>query len=138
MVSGSYITHWTRYTHNPTTSAVFTSLPLILLHISFQMIIPLPFVAPDSSCGYHTMDGSHCSLAWHVLCGRSSPGNYLFPEEEKPTTETSWLSSGGTSALLQTLPCTLTLSPVQLFCDPRDCGPPGSSILEIFQERILV
>ena len=26
---------------------------------------------------------------------------------------------------------------VQLFCDPLDCGPPGSSVHGIFQARVL-
>ena len=33
--------------------------------------------------------------------------------------------------------CGLSLSHVQLFCDPLDCGPQGSSIHGIFQARIL-
>ena len=37
------------------------------------------------------------------------------------------------------LPCTYAcvLSRVQLFCDPMDCGPPGSSVYGILQARIL-
>ena len=30
-----------------------------------------------------------------------------------------------------------SLSHVHLFCDPMDCSTPGSSVLEIFQARIL-
>ena len=33
--------------------------------------------------------------------------------------------------------CAQSLSRVQLFCDPMDCSPPGSSVLGIFQARIL-
>ena len=33
--------------------------------------------------------------------------------------------------------CVCTLSHVQLFCDPMDCSPPGSSAHGVFQARIL-
>ena len=35
------------------------------------------------------------------------------------------------------LRCVCVLRCVQLFCDPIDCSPPGSSVHEIFQGRIL-
>ena len=33
--------------------------------------------------------------------------------------------------------CALLLCRVQLFCDPVDCSPPGSSVQDISQARIL-
>ena len=33
--------------------------------------------------------------------------------------------------------CVSVLSHVQLFCDPMDCSPPGSSAHGVFQARIL-
>ena len=33
--------------------------------------------------------------------------------------------------------CLVTLSHIQIFCDPMDCSPPGSSVLGISQARIL-
>ena len=33
--------------------------------------------------------------------------------------------------------CVQLLSHVQLFCDPMDCSPPGSSVHGILQARIL-
>ena len=62
----------------------------------------------------------------------TQPSAHLLPDDT--------LGSGAkqrSSNIEVNIVCMCPLSPVQRFCDPTDCSPPGSSVHGIFQAGIL-
>ena len=63
----------------------------------------------------------------------------FYPPPSLPGVLWSWVGREGNMDGTQSMPraCVQSLSRVRLFCDPMDCSPPGCSVHEISQARIL-
>ena len=111
----------------------------VLYPSAFVLLLPGPSTSP-TGVTFLTLSRAKLPLGCgpsqsHVFPGTwPSPGSPSSPcIQDRPTGR---LQAGHALGHVGYV-CAQSLSRVQIFCDPMDCSPPGSSVLEIFQARIL-